>query len=168
MQYDITFLYRYIAQFPTSPNTSIITGYLRFFSLPLPDEEGGGGSAAATRGKKENRRERRKAKAEERARNHPAEEAMPEGEASEDEDIHDDVLLERAGAPIAGGKKAIDDHKKDPFAVIMVCGYDYKERRVALSRDGRQIRLALTQIQSRSLGIESLQQRTPRSKIGKT
>ncbi len=112
---DITFLHKYITHFPDSATTSLITGYLRYFDLPLP-ESSEEISAATDQKRKLNRRERRKQKAEEWAKSHPEEE-MP---VEEEEEVDEDGLFELAQANGIDGQRMMDDSRKDPFSVLMV------------------------------------------------
>jgi hypothetical protein len=95
-------LHEYSLLFPSSPYTTLITGYLRYFDLPGPNDE-------VTEKIRAKKRERRKAKKDsgKKGKN----EAATEVESKEDEVSAEDAL------------KTEENKRKEPYTVLIVSGF---------------------------------------------
>jgi len=97
--YSLSFLHEYSLLFPSSPYTTLITGYLRYFELPGPNDE-------TTEKIKAKRRERRKTKKDAGKKN--KKDATAEDDGQEDEMSPEEAL------------KTEENKRKEPYTVLIV------------------------------------------------
>jgi len=97
--YSLSFLHEYSLLFPSSPYTTLITGYLRYFDLPGPNDE-------TTEKIKSKRRERRKTKKDAAKRN--KKDVPAEDDGREDDMSPEDAL------------KTEENKRKEPYTVLIV------------------------------------------------
>lgn len=101
-EYPLPFLHEYSLLFPSSPYTSLIIGYLRYFGRPGPNDE----TAEELRRKRRERRRVGRGKKEGKGKK------VGEGEKNEEEDGEVEGKAEE--------KENEDNKRKEPFTIIVV------------------------------------------------
>jgi hypothetical protein len=109
--YSLSFLHEYSLLFPSSPYTTLITGYLRYFDLPGPNDE-------VTEKIRAKKRERRKAKKDGGKKG--KKDVAPEAESKEDDVSAEDAL------------KTEENKRKEPYTVLIVSRFGTNRCRPSL------------------------------------